>query len=108
MPSNKDLIREIEAASESLDKVVQTQGLDNAALSKLAEELAAELDALSNESEEETQPAKSPGFYLVKGKSLTSLRGVLSDECEVKASDFIEGDKTLKDLVKKKFVVEEK
>lgn len=56
--------------------------------------------------EEKKEPQVKPQIKVKEGMSLTSKRGVLSAGVEVSAKDFAGGEETLKELIKKGFLVE--
>jgi peptidoglycan hydrolase CwlO-like protein len=129
MPSNADIIKEIESLSAELEKdVPETEGKNNADLANIlsglkAEKKEADKDLTPNagakaaaeakaeakaKAEEEAKAAKKPPYYVADGKAVTCKKGMLSEGDEVKAeylADGEDGKKALSDLVKKSVVV---
>lgn len=127
MPSNADIIKEIESLSAELEKdVPETEGKNNADLANILSGLKAEkkeadkdltpnagakaaadakADAKAKAEEEEAKAAKKPPYYVADGKAVTCKKGMLSEGDEVKADYLGDGDKGLKALVEKGIVV---
>jgi len=129
MASNKELAAEAVELAKELGIEVTTDGLNNKALSALVSDLKAkkkdaelqtqadgdqsdesEGDADGDQSDESEGDAdetaaeedkQAPGVYVGKGKAVTSLIGVLSEETPVLAKHFAGGQKVVDDLVKR-------
>lgn len=83
MPSNKELQDDIAARAAELGLTVDTAGMDNATL-------AATLKGL-NETPTPTPGADAPvtasGYFVAKGASVTTARGIVADGEELRDGD---------------------
>lgn len=95
MPSNAELQAAIAARAEVLGLTVDTSGMNNATLAealkglmgqKTAEELAAEAAAAPAPAPA-GKPGKKRGYFVAKGASITSARGILAEGEEVRPGD---------------------
>jgi hypothetical protein len=93
MPSNAELQAAIAARAEVLVLTVDTSGMNNATLAETlkglmgqetAEELAAEAAAAPAPA---AKPSKKRGYFVAKGASITSARGILAEGEEVRPGD---------------------
>lgn len=115
MPSNQELLDQIAELSEKLDKKVETEGLNNNELNKLAKELRAELKEFDNGADEaaakkaEVQAQKEEdaknapelsGLRVAPGRSVTSKKGIMDENQPVSANIFEGGEETVKKLLK--------
>lgn len=129
MPSNKDLKNSISAAAEALGvDVPDTSDANNAEMAEVLKEMNAEIDAAKAEKERlereeleakakedsaaaaelakkqaeeaKAEEAELPEFYVSKGKSITSRRGILADGDEITVKDLAGGEKAIKAFVK--------
>lgn len=96
MPSNAELQAAIAARAEVLVLTVDTSGMNNATLAetlkglmgqKTAEELAAEAAAAPAPAGKPGKPGKKRGYFVAKGASITSARGILAEGEEVRPGD---------------------
>lgn len=103
MASNKELAAEAVELAKELGIEVTTDGLNNKALSALVSDLKAK----KKDAELETQADKADGeereqgYYVAKGKAVTSKIGIMSDGAAVKAKHFVGGQETLDHLVER-------
>lgn len=122
MASNQVLIDEINADCKALGITVNAAGLTNAALVALLSDLKAQKKSAhdSNSTDDNganTQERKVSEsqctvnesglaftYNIVKGKAITSKRGVLSDGDLVKPEYFAGGQDTLDDLYQRGFI----
>ena len=113
MPSNKDLIAEAEGLGKELGMEITTQGLNNKALcalvSNLKEAKKAAEDAKADETTEVSEDAKADettevGPKVAKGKTITSLKGILTEGTPVAPNYFSGGQKTFDSLKAKGFI----
>lgn len=93
MASNKDLIIEAEALARELGQEVTTEGLNNKALAELVSNIKVKKKA----AEIETR-------VIAKGKSLTSLKGILGEGEPVSPEHFVGGQATFDDLKERGFI----
>lgn len=120
MRSNKALTEEALELAEMLGIDVETKGLNNADLVALCKRLRDEVEADplievpitttpdedEDEGENEVGPASAPearasgGYVVAKGRSITSLRGILADGAACSARDFHDGDDAISRLVR--------
>lgn len=104
MPSNKELKADIEALSAELDIAVETDGLKNDELVALLSDLRAKLkDAETETVADLAKPAA--GYTVAPGKALVTLVGVIAEGKPVTAKHFSGGDKQLKELVAKGYII---
>ena len=120
MASNKVLISQAVAIALALNIEAVTEGLNNADLSALVKDLKAKAteagvtipagpadDKKAEDKEKSkakqkakaTKVEKKPPFYVMKGKAITSKRGILADGDEIKAGDLAGGQEALDDFV---------
>lgn len=123
MPSNKNLVESIVELSKELGITTNTEGLNNKALCEVLSTLKLQKEekdktAANNakgsnppdDSETPDNPPDSPEpkadgkLKVAKGKSLTSLKGILAEGDVVDASCFVGGQETLDELVKKEYI----
>ncbi len=108
MASNNELIEQI----LELDADANTDGLNNKKLAELLAEIKArpatdEAEAAAAEAEAPAEPDvedQLPEYTVAKGKSLTTLRGVIDGGAAICAKDLAGGEKTLKSLCSKGYV----
>ena len=62
-------------------------------------------DAKPSAAEKQETAKQKPAYVVAKGKSVTSLRGILGPETEVSAKDFPGGEERLRELAEKGVVV---
>lgn len=113
MASNKELAAEAVELAEELGIEVTTDGLNNKALSALVSDLKAkkkdaELQTQADEADGDQPDADEAdgeeleqGYYVAKGKAVTSKIGIMSDGAAVKAKHFVGGQETLDHLVER-------
>jgi len=93
MPSNKELIADIEQLAGEMGVPVDTGKLNSKKLTALLSDLRAAEAAPAEAAPAEAAPAEAAPatrYYLRAGKSITSKRGILADGDEVKP-DFLAG-----------------
>lgn len=101
--NNKELIEKIiNTAKEKGVDVPETEG-------KTDKDLAAILKLLNTPApppadDDDDDEEKKPPYYVANGKSITTMKGLLSEGNEVKAEFFPGGKDRLKELVKDKVV----
>ena len=133
MSSNKELITEVNELATGLGKSVRTWGLSNTELQALADDLRRQKDQTGSQpgeqqagggqtgaephgqsekretkedsSEEEGEDEEEGDYVIAPGQSITSSRGILGPGTKVSAKDFVGGQKTLDELIKRKSVV---
>jgi hypothetical protein len=100
MASNKDLIKEAEGLAEELGQEIVTEGLNNKALAALVSDLKAK------KKDADIAPAneESLGPVIAKGKSLTSLKGILCEGVPVTPEHFVGGQETFDHLKNRGFI----
>ena len=95
MPSNKELQDAIAARAAVLGVTVETDGMNNATLAatlkgltdqKTAEELAADA-APAAPAAPAAKPSKKRGYFVAKGSSITTARGIIAEGDEVRDGD---------------------
>jgi|TARA_R100000808_G_C2155423_1_gene167862 hypothetical protein len=89
---------------EAISGLVEELGLDVGSIDGMnvseLKELYKDLKAKKSDADTVTAADQAVGNYVVsKGKSITSLKGILSEGCEVKAEYFKGGAEALKSLV---------
>ena len=101
MASNVKLIEQILVLAAALDITVDTENMNNAALSTLLSDLKAK----QRDAENHTQAdGDEPSSYKVACLSLTSKRGILVKGNVVEASDLAGGEKSFEALIEKGLV----
>lgn len=111
MASNKDLIIEAEALAEELGLEITTDGLNNKKLSALVSDLKAKKKDAETQTQADNAPESNEdeegapkGPVIAKGKSLTSLKGILGEGSPVTPEHFVGGQKTFDDLKERGFI----
>jgi hypothetical protein len=109
MASNKDLIKEAEGLAEELGQEIVTEGLNNKALAALVSDLKAkkkDVDIAPESNDADIAPAneESLGPVIAKGKSLTSLKGILCEGVPVTPEHFVGGQETFDHLKNRGFI----
>ncbi len=115
MPSNKDLIKEINSLTEELNyDRVDTDGKTNAELAELVSDLKAKKkDAELTTEADNVQPViekvatskgNLPPYEISEGKSLTTMRGILVAGDEITTMHLSGDEDQLKLLVEKGYV----
>ncbi|MCH9837692.1 hypothetical protein K0U83_18665 [bacterium] len=104
MPSNKELITEIDALASALGLDIETDGLKNDQLAALVSDLKAKKTDAETDTAADTAPARKAGkpeYYVAPRCAITSKRGILSGdtEDEVKAEYLAGGAEALKAFV---------
>lgn len=112
MPSNKELIVDIEAEANAKGvDIPVTEGLNNAQLADTLKTLKAAApapapktddetdDKTDDETDDEVEAVKRPPYYICDNKSITSMGGTLSEGMEVKAKH-VGGMERIKELIK--------
>lgn len=101
MPSNKELISQVEKLSDELGLEVVTKGLNNDELAELMSDLKAKKKyADSDDQFEPEAKEEKPPYYVMPGKAITSKRRILGDGDEIKADDLAGGKEALDAFVK--------
>ena len=106
---NKEKLTErAEELAAELGTTVDTADKTNAELKEIVAGLEGEqADASGGETPPAVSPpvaVKHPPFYMVKGKSLTTLQGIKADGDEITAADFPNGQDAVDDWVSKGYV----
>jgi hypothetical protein len=110
MASNKDLIKEAEGLAEELGLEIVTVGLNNKALAALVSDLKAkkkDVDIAPESNDADIAPEsneESLGPVIAKGKSLTSLKGILCEGVPVTPEHFVGGQETFDHLKRCGFI----
>ena len=104
MPSNKELIADIEQLAGEMGVPVDTGKLNSKKLTALLSDLRAAEAAPAEAAPAEAAPATR--YYLRAGKSITSKRGILADGDEVKPDFLAGGSDTISLLIASGHVVQ--
>ena len=107
MPSNKDLIATAGSLAEELGEEISTEGLNNQALATLVSDLKAkkaEAEAVAKAEAEAEPEAVAKVFVIAKGKSITSLKGILGEGETVTPEHFKGGKETFDNLKDNGFI----
>lgn len=111
MASNKDLITEAEALAEELGLEITTAGLNNKKLAALVSDLKAKKKDAETQTQADIAPEsneddgeESLGPVIAKGKSITSLKGILGEGSPVTPEHFVGGQETFDHLKKRGFI----
>lgn len=118
MPSNNEFKKEITKLAKELDLVIVTDGLSNNKLAALIKDLRAKKKDAETETQADTAVSasaaaesdssrKKDGYYLCKGKAITTRRGILSNGDEIKAEDISGGKEALDHFVETKHLEKE-
>ena len=118
MPSNNTFKKEIAELAKQLGLMINTDGLSNNKLAALVKDLRAKKKDAETETQADTAapaPAvaksdisrKKDGYYLCKGKAITTRRGILSNGDEIKAEDIAGGKEALDHFVETKHLEKE-
>lgn len=103
MPSNKELVKNINALAAELDVEADTQGLSNQQLAAMLEDLQLQQRIKAGEIDAET--LKAPGYYVASKCAITTRRGILAEGEAITEEDLAGGLEALQAFVKKKKVV---
>jgi hypothetical protein len=107
MASNKDLVLEAEGLAEELGLDIVTSGLNNKALAALVSDLEAkkkDAETLTHADDAPEAEAGAVGPVIAKGKSITSLKGILSEGAQVTPDHFAGGQETFDILTTRGFI----
>ena len=114
MPSNKDLIATAGSLAKELGEEISTEGLNNQALATLVSDLKAkkaEAEAVAKAEPEivikktdSVGITESKAFVIAKGKSVTSLKGILGEGETVTPEHFKGGQETFDNLKDNGFI----
>jgi len=125
MASNKELIGQAVTIALALSLEIETEGLNNAQLTALVKDLKAKQKDESTDTQADTAEAKKlaakakakakqlakvkpkpkkPPYYIMPGKAITSKRGILGPDDEVKAEYLAGGQEALDDFVETGYI----
>lgn len=116
MPSNNSFKKEIAELAKHLGLMINTDDLSNNKLAALVKDLRAKKKDAETETQsdtaapvpvEEDNSRKKDGYYLCKGKAITTRRGILSNGDEIKAEDITGGKEALDGFVETKHLEKE-